>query len=251
MVDHESWVRCFSPQPGAAIRLACFAHAGGSASFFFPFAEALAPHVEVLGMQYPGRLDRYADPSLDSMLALAEEAGAALAHWSDRPLALFGHSMGATVGFEVARRMQHRDGAPVVTLFASGRRSPSLPDRLSGRVLDDRQLLAELELSASAAALLEDEDVRQMMMPAIRADYRAIASYRYDPEPRLSCPVVSLIGDRDPKVSVAEAGTWDAVTDGPFDLRVFPGGHFYLGDRVEDVAAAVLDALGVRRPVAG
>jgi pyochelin biosynthetic protein PchC len=249
MVDHESWVRCFSPQPDATMRLACFAHAGGSASFFFPFAEALAPHVEVLGMQYPGRLDRYTDPSLDSMLALAEEAYAALAHWTDRPLALLGHSMGATVGFEVARRLEYRAGTPVVALFASGRRSPSIPDRLAGRILDDRQLLAELELSASAAALLDDEDVRQMMMPAIRADYRAIASYRYDPAPRLSCPVVALSGDQDPKVSVGEAGTWDAVTDGPFELRVFPGGHFYLSDRVEDVAATVLEVLRVSRPV--
>lgn len=113
------WIRRYHPAPEAAERLVCFPHAGGSASFYLPVSTALSPAVDVLGVQYPGRQDRRHEPGVTSVADLADSITRALADWGDRPLTFFGHSMGAVVAFEVARRMEGAGGGPV-RLFASG-----------------------------------------------------------------------------------------------------------------------------------
>src|SRR5438093_882622 len=100
--DCGLWIRRFQPLPDARARLLCLPHAGGSASFFLPVAHALAPDVEVLAVQYPGRQDRRGEDCVDNVPEFADRLLDALAGWLDRPLALFGHSMGALVGFELA-----------------------------------------------------------------------------------------------------------------------------------------------------
>ena len=125
------WIRRYHPAPDAAARMLCLPHAGGSASFFFPMSRDLTPRVEVLAVQYPGRQDRYQEPCLTSVDDFADQIGAALAdlEWADgadgeRPLALFGHSLGASVAFELTRRLEAAGRKPAV-LFVSGRRAPS------------------------------------------------------------------------------------------------------------------------------
>lgn len=94
---------------------------------------------------------------------------------------------------------------------------------------DDAGLIRELKtLAGTDAALLADDDVLAMILPALRADYRAIETYEHRPAPLLTCPVTALLGDADPKVTLAEAEVWREHTDEDFDLHVFPGGHFYL-----------------------
>src|SRR5688572_26153562 len=93
----DRWIRRFHPSPEAAARLVCFPHAGGAASFYFPMSEALSPAVEVLAVQYPGRQDRLAEAPLADINALADHITSGLSHLDDRPLALFGHSMGSLV----------------------------------------------------------------------------------------------------------------------------------------------------------
>lgn len=108
--DNGLWIRRFHPRPDGDVRLVCLPHAGGSASFFFPVSQAMPPSVDVLCVQYPGRQDRRAEPVIDSIPDLADQVFAALLPWADRPLAFFGHSMGATLAFEVARRLERRRG---------------------------------------------------------------------------------------------------------------------------------------------
>lgn len=104
------------------MRLVCLPHAGGSASSYFSMSAALTPSVETLSVQYPGRYDRRKEPCIESIPELAEAIFTALFEWADRPLALFGHSMGAVLAFEVARRLEQRMGKPPVRLFPAGRR---------------------------------------------------------------------------------------------------------------------------------
>jgi pyochelin biosynthetic protein PchC len=119
-----AWIRRFHPSPDAAARLACFPHAGGSASIFFPLSRDLAPRAEVLAMQYLGRQDRRAEPNVPNMGRLADRAAEALAVANDLPLFLFGHSMGATLAYETARRLQAA-GRPPRGLFVDGDRGRS------------------------------------------------------------------------------------------------------------------------------
>ncbi|MBO0656333.1 thioesterase [Streptomyces triculaminicus] len=227
--ENELWIRRFNPRDDSKLRLVCLPHAGGSASFYYPMASAVPHPVDVLAVQYPGRQDRRREPGITSIQALADEVTKALEPWTDQPLALFGHSMGATLAFEVARRLESRHGVVPAALFASGRRAPSRPRNEAVHRLGDDGLIAEIKaLSGTDSHVLGDEELLRMVLPAIRADYRAAETYVYEPGEKLRCPVIGLVGDNDPKVTVDEARSWGDHTEGPFDFHIFDGGHFYL-----------------------
>ncbi|MEU4252578.1 alpha/beta fold hydrolase [Amycolatopsis sp. NPDC026612] len=237
-------MRRFERVPDARVRLVCLPHAGGSASFFFPLAKALAPAVEVLAVQYPGRQDRRLEPPVDSIGGLTSRLLDVLRPFDDRPLALFGHSMGALIGYEVALRMAETGLPAPVHLFASGRRAPSRYRDDDLRGVSDERLVAELrKLGGSDAAMLADPELLAMILPAIRSDYRAVETYRHEPGRRLDCPVTVFTGDRDPRVSVDEARAWAGHTTGPAELRVLPGGHFFLVDQAALMIATITGKL--------
>ncbi|MEW2417703.1 alpha/beta fold hydrolase [Streptomyces sp. NPDC046866] len=235
------WLRRYGDAHAGAPRLVCFPHAGGSASFYFPVAQALAPGVDVLAVQYPGRQDRRGEPLIDSIAVLADriftELAALVSAEPDVPLYLFGHSMGATVAFEVTRRLQDAALPGPVLLFASARRAPSRTraDRVHTR--DDDGLIQELRrLSGTDARVLGNEEIMRMAIPSIRNDYRAVETYRAEPGTRIDTPVCVLVGDSDPTTTLAEARAWEEHTSAGIELRVFPGGgHFYLADRPQEV----------------
>ncbi|BAJ33110.1 MULTISPECIES: alpha/beta fold hydrolase [Kitasatospora] len=242
-LDSDLWCRRFHPSPTAARRLVCFPHAGGSASFYFPVSAALHGPVDVLAVQYPGRQDRRDEAGFHDLHRVADEAAEALRRWDDLPLTLFGHSMGALVAFEVARRIE-RAGGRVDRLFVSGRNGPSADRPDPAHPVDDAGILAELrEMSGTDTRLLEDEELLRMVLPALRADYRAVGAYRADREAAVDCPVTALVGDRDRWAPVPGTDRWRDRTRSAFDLRVFPGGHFYLSSRADEVTAVLREHL--------
>ncbi|MER6447523.1 thioesterase [Streptomyces venezuelae] len=244
----DAWIRRYRAAPEAPVQVVCLPHAGGTASYFRPMAKGLFPAAEVLAVQYPGRQDRIGEPCITDFEELIERTFAAVRSATDRPVALFGHSMGALLAFEVAGRLEACGAAPTA-LFASGARPPGLPLDRSGHTATDDELIAELAaLDGTDERLLQNEDMRVMVLSALRADYRMLESRRPHGS-AVACPVVSLTGDADPVVSVGEAGGWADHTTGPFDLHVFPGGHFYLGDHWAGVSAAITQRLGRPAPV--
>lgn len=243
----DRWIRRFHEGAPGAPRLVCFPYAGGSASYYFGVSAALRPAIEVLAVQYPGRQDRLDEPVIEDIELLAERVAAALADGAGRPTAFFGHSMGALVAYEVARRWE-RQGTGPTHLYASGRRAPSLPGDDDAYPHGDAALVAEVTaLGGPSTDLLAEPDLAELLLPSIRGDYAALERYRHRPGPPLRCPVTVLTGDADPKVSLAEARGWAAHTTGRFELRVFPGGHFYLGEQVP----RVLDVLRGSTPARG
>ncbi|MFI2204158.1 thioesterase II family protein [Streptomyces sp. NPDC020192] len=249
--EHQLWLRTFhQPTPGAP-RLLCLPHAGGSASFYFPVSKALSPAVDVLAVQYPGRQDRRQEPQADSVQELAEGVFRALDDREDTPLALFGHSMGAMVGFELAKLLEAA-GRPPAVFFVSGRRGPSVLRTENVHQGDDARLIAEVtKLDGTDAALLQDEEMLRMILPALRADYRVVETYRRGPGPRLSCPLVAMTGDADPRVTPDEARTWAEETDGAFELQVYPGAHFYLVAQQQAVLDRIRATLRALAPASG
>ncbi|MFE0464986.1 thioesterase II family protein [Kitasatospora sp. NPDC058965] len=234
-----AWIRRFHPAPLATTRLICFPHAGGSASYYFPVSRALSPGLDVLAVQYPGRQDRRHEPNAASVAELADAVVRELDGWTDRPLALFGHSLGASVAFEVAERLEARGIVPAA-LFASGRRAPSRFRDENVHLKDDDGLIADIKkLAGTDDQVLGDPDIVRMVLPSVRADYRLAETYRWSGSTRLSCPVYALTGDDDPQVTLDEAGAWASHTTGPFSLKVYPGGHFYLNSQ----APAVLELI--------
>ncbi|MFD7833931.1 thioesterase II family protein [Streptomyces sp. NPDC059761] len=244
-VETGAWVRRFHPGgQDAAHRLICFPHAGGSASFFFPVSRALTPGADVLAIQYPGRQDRRHEPCLDSIGELADALAEQVRPWCDRPVTFFGHSMGATLAFEVARRLE-AEGTVLHGLFASGRRAPSTVRDERVHLRDDEGLLADItRLAGTDTAVLGDPEIVRMILPAIRADYRAAETYRYQAGTPLTCPLFVLTGDSDPHVTPEEARAWERHTTGPYALRTYPGGHFYLNSQAGAVLGEISAHLG-------
>lgn len=227
-LDPGKWLRRYHPAPGAEVRLVCFPHAGGSASFYRPVATAHSPGADVVVVQYPGRQDRHREPLITSIDEYAEAITRVLAAEPELPTVFFGHSMGALLGFEVAHRLEHGAGAPPRALVASGRRAPGTARDERVHLLDDDGLLADVRTLNGTAAALEDEEIVRMSLPAIRNDYRAVETYPPRRDRVVDCPITVLIGDADPKSTVEESVRWKEHTTGAFRLRTFRGGHFYL-----------------------
>lgn len=237
------WIRRFYPAPDAPIRLVCFPHAGSSATFYYWMARTLAPDIEVLAVQYPGRQDRLLEPMIDRIDTMADLVMDVLPRWLDRPTALFGHSMGATLAFEVARRLTAAGRSPTL-LFASGRTAPSQPPEKHVHDMSDEWLLAELaQLDGTDDDVLADAELVELLLPAVRNDYQAVESYRFEPGPPLTCPLVALIGHNDPKVSLEDGHLWGEHTTGDFTVETFPGGHFFLVDQPDTIMSLIRRSL--------
>ncbi|HEY9265564.1 MAG TPA: alpha/beta fold hydrolase [Mycobacterium sp.] len=237
------WIRNFNPAPNARTRLLCFPHAGGSASYFFPLSSALAPEFDVYAVQYPGRQDRYKEPLIDDIDDMADQAYEALESLIDAPVALFGHSMGAVLAFEVARRMETLAGRSPVLVFASGSRAPSrYGDEREEK--DDAGLLEVMrDLGGTDPRVLDDPDMLATFLPAFGSDYRALQKYHRGTEVAISAPVVVMAATDDPKTSVDDARAWLQHTSGGGEVHTFEGGHFYLEKQPQRVIEVMAQAL--------
>lgn len=236
------WLHRLRPGAAAAPEIMFFPHAGGAAGFFRPLAGLIDPRLAVSAVQYPGRQERRREPLLATIAELADGAYQALLPVLREPATLVGHSMGSVIAFEVARRMERELGQGPAALVVSGRRAPSRPRQTRVHLLNDDLLADEIrEAGGTDPRLLADPEIRAMILPVVRADYQAVEMYRYETGPRLRCPVIVLSGADDPAVSGDEAQAWAEHTDGPFTLRWFPGGHFFIADHGAEVAGVISD----------
>jgi pyochelin biosynthesis protein PchC len=242
--NSDLWIRRFHPVEDPAVRLICFPHAGGSASSYFTLSRSLTPAVEVLAVQYPGRQERRGEPGIGDLGMLADQVTDAIEPWTGHPFALFGHSMGSVVAFEVARRLEARPGGRPRHLFVSGRRAPSLQRRRNVHLRDDAGVVEELlSLGGTDHRFLQDDELLATILPATRSDYQAIETYVYPGGPRVVCPVTAMVGDADPESGLDDTRAWSDHCGGGFELRVFPGGHFYLDACRTAVADTITAAL--------
>jgi pyochelin biosynthetic protein PchC len=230
----------------AGLRLVCFPHASGNATFYRRWADRMPADAEVLAVQYPGRLDRIAHPFVDDLATMADLVTEALLPVVDRPVALFGHSMGAMIAYEVACRLERRIGARLTHLIVSGRPPPCHHQPTRKHRYPDDLLWNELRrLGGTTEDALNHPELRASLMPVLRADYRLVDTYRPAPQPPLSCPLTAMGADADPEAAVPHLRDWHRYTRGGFALRVYPGGHFYLADPGLAVVAEVADVLGL------
>lgn len=239
------WATCPRPMQHAALRLFCFPYAGGGSAIFRDWAHALAPAIEVWTVQLPGRERRIAEPPIASIGglvdALHEGLGASLAG----RYAFFGHSMGALLCFELARRLRQsgRDGP--AGLIVSGFRAPHLPDeRPPISELPLPAFVAELRrMNGTPAGVLEHDELLALVLPALRADFCAVEGYRYQSQASIACPVFACGGRTDPHISWDDLNAWREHTSGAFGMQLFDGDHFYLQSQRDALFATLLQQL--------
>ncbi|OBA70059.1 thioesterase [Mycobacterium sp. 1554424.7] len=235
----KSWVRRFAARTRRG-SVVVFPHAGGTAMSYRSLAETLAGNgVDTLVVQYPQRADRLSDPPAESIEALALELFDAGDWHSIAPLHLFGHSMGAVVAFEFAR-IAERSGLQVPTLWASAGGAPSSMAPHPQLPTSDSDVLAGIAaVGGTDPTLLADEEFTELLVKAVRADFRVMSGYSCRPDVRVKADIHAIGGNRDDHVSRAALLSWYTHTAGRFALSRFEGGHFYLNNHLEAVAAMV------------
>ncbi len=226
----DPWIVYRKPRPHARVRLLCFPYAGGGAMVYRDWTTGMPAEIDVLPVQPPGREQRMREKAFTRMEALVDALVPALLPYLDRPFAFFGHSMGAVIGYEVAHRLRRDRGLAPVLLAVSARRAPHLPpERHEDYKLPDPELRERLrEMNGTPAAVLENPELMELMLPLIRADFELNDTYRPAARPPLECPVAAYGGVADEEVSRQDLEAWRELTRGPFELRMFPGDHFFL-----------------------
>ena len=211
------------------MRLFCFPYAGGSDSIFRSWQQILPETIEVCAVQLPGRGSRITDSACTRMDQLIRLAGEALAPHLDKPFALFGHSMGALIGFELAHYLRREWGAQPVHLFVSGRCSPQTRNEPVDPKLFDSALPEMLrQYNGTPAEALENAELMELVLPVLRADFALCKSYNYTPQPPFNFPITAFGGLEDHGVPREAIEGWRKQTTGPFALRMLPGDHFFL-----------------------
>jgi medium-chain acyl-[acyl-carrier-protein] hydrolase len=239
------------PRPDARMRIFCFPHAGVGASAYRPWAALFPKSVEVVAVQPPGRENRLREPAIDTVPGLIDACVEAMDGSLDRPYAMFGHSMGACLAYEVARRLRD-DRRPLPDrLFVSGRRAPSQPPTDPPlHPLDDADFVDEIQrrYGGIPAEVLKHDELVALLLPTLRADIRALETHLHVPSEPLRVAIHAFGGAQDPCVSADALGAWRLETDAGFGLRIFPGGHFYHQTATAEVVAAIVATLA---PAAG
>ncbi|HEX8180753.1 MAG TPA: alpha/beta fold hydrolase [Pyrinomonadaceae bacterium] len=224
------WLTWPKPNPQARLRLFCFPYAGGSNLIYRNWHEGLPADVELCPVQLPGRGNRLREPAFTSLPPLVVAAAAALRPYLDKPFAFFGHSMGASIGFELARYLRRHAGLEPAYLFVSGRCAPRAvnPERQTYN-LPEPEFIEELRrLQGTPAEVLAHPEMMQLLLPLLRADFELIQTYVYEPEPPLACPLAVFGGLQDDDTSRACLEPWREQTSATFSLQIFPGDHFFL-----------------------
>ena len=227
------------------MRLFCLPFAGGGASAYRTWTTELAPQIEVCPVQLPGREERFNEPAHTDLRALASMVITQLQPYFDKPYALFGHSMGALLSYEVSRQLEAQ-GAPMpVRTLLSAYVPPHRPSRWSPiHHLPDDAFLDEIrQLDGTPAAVLQHQELMQFLMPTLRADFEACETYNSGQWSPLSCPLTIYGGLDDGEVSEEELAAWQVHTSSDFRLRMYAGNHFYLHTAREALLADIRHTL--------
>lgn len=217
---------------------------------FVPLAGLLPEAIQLQAILLPGREARFREPAHSRMTSLIAALADALPPALTGRFALFGHSMGALIAFELTRELRRR-GLPLPeTLIVSGRRAPDLViDERPLHLLPDEAFIAEIQARYGGIPqmILDEPELMALFLPTLKADFSVFETHRFVPEPPLPCALAFYGGDADPQSAPAASGGWSDLVAGPSWRRLFPGGHFYLNEQRGALAGALADDLLARR----
>jgi medium-chain acyl-[acyl-carrier-protein] hydrolase len=227
------------------VRLVCFPHAGAGPNVYRTWRHHLPDRIALYAVCLPGRGNRMGEQPLTNIVAMARELAPVVRELVEPPMVFFGHSMGAVLGYEVARSFHAAGRADPSLLAVSGRTAPHLLSRepKTHHLPRDEFVETLLKAGGTAPEVLADEDLLNLVLPTVRADLEAVDTYRLEPGEALACPVLALGGRADAAVDEQELGGWRQHTTGSFTLRMFPGGHFFLQEDEKGVTAELAVAM--------
>ncbi len=248
MGSSSKWLACYQPRHDAAFKLICLPFAGASAYAYRDWIHWLPDAVELHAAQLPGRGTRITEPAVHQMEALIEALCASIEDLGPGPLAIYGHSTGGIVGYELCLALQRR-GCVVEHLFASACEAPGSAHRYRPlHLLSDDELLEELRsLDGTSDDLLDHPGMRETLLPPLRADF-ALAHEHQPSQDALKHPITVYGATSDPWVSVERLGEWGRFTTAGHQRTILGGDHWFImgqGD-FKDRFSKDLAVLGAR-----
>ncbi|WKU07129.1 thioesterase II family protein [Micromonospora sp. HUAS LYJ1] len=233
----------------AASRLVCFPYAGGSARIFRSWPAVAGRDVSVLSVVLPGRGVRLRDRLEEDIRTLARGiVDDLLRVATDRPFGFFGHSMGGLVAYECVLELVRRGATTPDVLAMASTPAPDVVPVLAsdaGGTDSDGQIQARMQaLGTDSAEILDHGAAMAMLLPGIRADFRAFDTYRHGQEPPVSVPILAWAGTRDHFVPPAYVAAWAAYTTGTFRMTTVPEGHSYIEEQAWQIVPRVVRVLG-------
>lgn len=233
------------------IRVFCFHHAGGSAASFHDWlAPARLQGMHLCPVELPGRGRRFHETPWSDCHTLVSAIIEVIQPFIHQPFALFGHSLGALLAFETARRLQEQHASlPLAGLFVSGRCPPHCaPDLPLRHLLSDAALFTELAvLGGTPEKILQNEELLALLLPVLRADFSVTENWSYQDAGRyygiLDCPIIACTGDSDAQVSSALMAEWQRYGRKKSELHVFSGGHFWLYQHTQTLITLIARTL--------
>ncbi|PPQ15468.1 putative thioesterase [Bradyrhizobium sp. AC87j1] len=239
----ESWFPLGGASEAGRLSLFCFHHAGGGASAFAGWRRLMPREIDVLPVQLPGREERIAETACRSMQALTAELLEAMTPCLHRPLALFGHSFGAAVAFELTRQLRRKPSHLFVSSWVPMHASPGA---VRSAQLTDFDFTARIvRYGGLPEAVANDREMMSVLIEPMRADFEVLETYRPEPPVCLACPMTLLGGEDDPVVRPELLERWASHLHAP-KPALFPGGHFYLRASLPKLVDLVVSTL---RPV--
>jgi len=246
ITEASDWVVQPMPRPEARMRLICFPYAGGGASAFFDWPKLVPDDVELCIVQLPGRESRLREPLLTDMVEVVDKVANELLAFTDRPFAFVGHSMGAIVCFEVARRLRELGATIPKQLFLSARGAPQLQESSEPlRFLENDEFIERLGAMYGAVpdAIRQSVELQNVFVPILRADVALLETYKYSIGEPLACPVTVLGGSGDPAISPNMLAGWQELTSAAFAQHEYAGEHFFIHTARDAVVSTIVNGL--------
>jgi medium-chain acyl-[acyl-carrier-protein] hydrolase len=232
----------------AKLRLFCLPYAGGGGSIYRTWQTSFPAAVEICPIQLPGREMRLKEPHIRNFRLLLKELSRALIPFTDEPYALFGHSMGALLVYELALDLVDQGRLPPSYVFVSGRQAPHISREILSKSIhkmSDGEIVSELSLVSGStfAVALQDTELAKLVLPTLRADLEVCQSYSHLPHPPIKVSMAALGGASDPAVRPEDLQPWQETVSGPFSLHIIDGNHLFVVNAARQVQRIVRDAL--------
>lgn len=236
-----------TPSQHATARLFCLPHAGGTAQTFLRWRKYVPAWIDLCAIELPGRARRIDEPQPRDVDAVVAEFLDNSRDLLDLPYAVFGHSLGGLLAYQITRTVEETGRPALVRLYVSATRPPADEATAPRRhQLGDRELAAHLrDIGGTPAEVLEDEALLSLVLPIIRSDLRLGETYRHTWTQPQRTPITAFAGIDDPVVSPHQAAGWLAYSDGGVAVRELPGDHFFLDEKAREIVATIAADLTV------
>lgn len=245
MSEISSWIANKKPNDRAKIRIFCFPCAGAGASYFRNWHEQFLPEIDFLTMQLPGRENRFSEPLYKNMTQLVRDFAESLRPYMNMPFAFFGHSLGALICYELTKYLRRTHNPIPLQLFIAAYRAPHLPNPkpILHNLPDDDFIDELMYYRGIPEEIIQNKEMLELITPIIKADYKIHETYIYKPEERLGCPIMVFGGIEDGFVSFNDLEGWREETAGECQIRMLPGGHYFINDNCALIVKTIKDNL--------